>query len=1486
MWSVSALVAAKVRQRSSEAGVSEHLHNAVLVLLVVVGLGTVAAHAQSTWLTNPGSSDWNTATNWVPATVPTNGTAIFDVSNTTTITFSALHSSVGTFQFNALAPTYSFILSNQTLAINGTGIFDQSSNSPSFSITNGTLAFSSPVASSAGDATIINNAGLTVFAQAGTAGTAVITNNGATTEFEGASTAASSTITTNSAGVTFFTETSTGGQARFITNSGGTFDISELSSAGMTAGSIEGAGTYRLGSKALTVGLNNLSTEVTGTITDGGLENGTGGALIKVGMGTLTLTGTNTYSGGTSFNGGIIAVRSDSNLGAGPLSFDNGTLEALVGGTGIISNKPITLSPLGGTIQADAGTTSTLSGAISGSGSLNSNSGTFRLSGVGTLILSGVNTYGGITVVQGGTLVAGSSTAFSPNAGMTVFSVLDLNGFNNTVAFLAGNGIVTNLGTSLADLTVGTDIVGAPSTTFDGTLEDGASALQLTVTTVQLNLTAANRYSGGTNIINGGSVVVQSDSNLGSGPLIFDNGTLILGAPFVTVTSNKAVTLNSGGGTLEVAFLSTAIFSEPIIGTGTLTDFGVGTLVLTGVNTYKGGTNIILGKVEVNSDSNLGTGPLSFDSGTLEALANGGGIVSSKAITLNSGGGTFLADAGTLSTLSGSIGGPGSLTKDGPGTLILSGADTYRGATSITRGTLQAGSSTALSANSGFTVTSVLDLNGFNNTIGSLAGTGMVTNHGGRSAILTVGADNTDTIFGGTLTDGRGTLQLTKMGTGTLILTGSNTYTGPTNVVLGTLAAGSSTAFGANSAFTVTSVLDLNGFHNTIGSLSGPGTITNNGTALANLSVGSNNTNTTFSGELTDNARPMELTKVGTGILTLTGLNNSSGGTNINGGILAVNSDRNLGIGGLRFNGGALEALGPGGGIASSKAITLNAGGGTLVGDAGTSSILNGPIDGVGSLTKEGPGTLFLTGPNTYSGGTALNGGILTVHGPHALGIGNFVVNGGILNADPQPINVRGNYTQNAGGTLELQVVGANAGQYDFLNVGGRTTLGGALRIISLGFKPVAGNALTLVTSRGMVSGQFARFIDPFTAGPEFSTVLLLYSAHNVILEFLKALVSPIVPIVPTVPTEPAAPGTVPSQVVPISISDTDPGPVTAVYTIGFADATLQLLDLEDILDGVRAGCTGFSSNMKINGDMSNLGGKGVLDGSSVLGSALEPLFQSGCNNRWGVWVTGFGDFVTVEGDANASGYHFTTGGVTLGLDYRLTDHFVIGVLGDYSHTWTALQPAGHLGADTGEGGFYTTWYDLGIYVNAGIFGGHNTYETSRANIGGLSTGNTEGGQWSTFIGAGYDWQAGPLTIGPVASLQYTSVNLDGLSEIGSLAPLDIHSSSAESLRSDAGLRVAYQWQIAKILLRPSAKAVWEHEYKYSAFPITAGFAGLPQTAQTFFGPKQGQDSAVVSAGLSAQWTTAISVYVHYDGQLGRSHYDSSAVTGGCSITF
>ena len=155
------------------------------------------------------------------------------------------------------------------------------------------------------------------FYHTGTAGSAAITNN-ATLEFYDTTTAGSAVITNNS--TLRFDDASTAGSATLINNAGGTVEFSGSTGPNgdgkLSAGSIAGAGNYLLGANELTVGSNNLSTEVSGVI------SGAGGSLVKIGTGTLTLSGANTYTGSTTVLGGRLKI-------TGTLA---GTLDILSGG--------------------------------------------------------------------------------------------------------------------------------------------------------------------------------------------------------------------------------------------------------------------------------------------------------------------------------------------------------------------------------------------------------------------------------------------------------------------------------------------------------------------------------------------------------------------------------------------------------------------------------------------------------------------------------------------------------------------------------------------------------------------------------------------------------------------------------------------------------------------------------------------------------------------------------------------------------------------------------------------------------------------------------------------------------------------------------------------------------------------------------------------------------------------------------------------------
>jgi autotransporter-associated beta strand protein len=326
---------------------------ATTALLAVAAFVPSAARAQdATWSATPGSGDFTTPGNWSPAAVPT-GTAFFGTSSITALSLSTDPTTIGGWTFNAGASAYTFS-NSRPLVFTGAGI---AVNGGSATITNdGGMFFRN--ASTAGSATITNFHTLS-FQTASTAGTAAITNNDFLS-FDNASTAGSAAITNNDF-LTFF-NASTAGSARITNGAGGNTDFSgstgPLGDHKLSAGSIAGGGTFRLGQNELSVGSNNLSSTVTGVIADGGLGGGIGGSLVKIGTGTLTLAGTNTYTGGTTINGGALEV--DGSIASSILTTVNAG--AFLGGAGIVGNSAI---KNGGTF-APGNTTAGSSMAVSG----------------------------------------------------------------------------------------------------------------------------------------------------------------------------------------------------------------------------------------------------------------------------------------------------------------------------------------------------------------------------------------------------------------------------------------------------------------------------------------------------------------------------------------------------------------------------------------------------------------------------------------------------------------------------------------------------------------------------------------------------------------------------------------------------------------------------------------------------------------------------------------------------------------------------------------------------------------------------------------------------------------------------------------------------------------------------------------------------------------------------------------------------------------
>jgi autotransporter-associated beta strand protein len=237
-------------------------------------------------------------------------------------------------------------------------------------------------------------------------------------------------------------------------------------------------------------------------------------------------------------------------------------------------------------------------------------------------------------------------------------------------------------------------------------------------------------------------------------------------------------------------------------------------------------------------------------------------------------------------TGSGQVGGPSGLTKISSGTLLLQTPNSYAGGTVVSNGVLRYGNANAVSSSGNGDVAiyngGSLDLNNFNGAINGLNGNGTVDNTAGGASILTVGNNDRGGTFLGVLTNTSGTLGLTKVGTNTQVLSASNSYSGPTTVVLGTLATVNEHALGASDLSLSGGTLDVRSSRLFVNSLAGSGgTIVNNTTTATNTLIIAGTSTTTFSGSMGDGTGGggMALTVLGGSLTMASQPNTYSGGT-------------------------------------------------------------------------------------------------------------------------------------------------------------------------------------------------------------------------------------------------------------------------------------------------------------------------------------------------------------------------------------------------------------------------------------------------------------------------------------------------------------------------------------------------------------------------------------------------------------------------------
>ena len=930
----------------------------------------------------------------------------------------------------------------------------------------------------------------------------------------------------------------------------------------------------------------------------------------------------------------------------------------------------------------------------------------------------------------------------------------------------------------------------------------------------------ANHGTGSMTVTGTGSFTASNILMLGdynsTGYLTIENGGTV-NSGFLTYVGRASGSSGYATVTGENSLWSVSASSLRIAGeSANDSAYGSVTLSDAGVLRVNGGSGSVIIGNSSNSTAFLNIGAAEGDT------AAAAGTVDAGSVVLGSGDGTLVFNhTDTGLDFSASITGTGEV-RQLAGATILSGANTWSGSTVVEGGVLRAGGASGLSGNATYEVNGgTLDLNDFDLTMSSLAGTGGTVDLG--SAALTVGSGNTDTAFAGAIS---GTGNLVKLGSGILTLTGANTYTGGTTVSGGTLQ-GTSSSLAGDIVNDAALVFAQAGDGTYAGAVSGTGS----------------------------------LEKTGAGMLTLTGANGYTGGTTVSGGTLA--GDTSSLQGDIVNNAGLLfdqSADGTYAGVLSGSGDIVKSGAGSLV-LSGISSAFTGGLEVLsGSLVVDG----------TFGGGLLVSGGFLGGSGT----VGSTTLGGGATLAAGNSIGtftVAGDLAFSAGSVLAVEVndggdaAGVNA---DFVHVTGAATIasGAVVEVAPAngtddGITYAPSTTYRILTADGGIGGVF----DGVTANFAFLMPELSYDANNVFLTLSQMAAF-----------EDAA-STPNQQGVATATEALGSGNPLYDEIIGMSEEEAQAAF--DALSGeAHASSTGgFSGSAGIvrrtifSRLFSRFGApRGFAAAEGYVPAAGDETPHG--YTLWGELVRGWGE---TDGSVSVAGIERNSTGFLGGVDREIGEVSRIGIAPGYSHA--TFDVSGRSSAGKSDN-FHVAGYagtELGpVDLKCGLGYSYQMAESRRrVVVGGVADNLSADYGAHTFQASGeasLDLETGLVTLTPFAGLAVVHVETEAFTETGGPSALSIASSGNTTGISELGLRAARE--AGSLTLFGSAS--WRHVFGDVEPLSRASFASSPATTFSVRGTPLSEDVASIGGGIELLIAEETTLEFSYRGEFASDSRD------------